>query len=139
SGVNENAGLLLARLASEAGAEPLLTSVTASGAAVWSTLTSPKASAIGLTSSAPWRPVPASAMLVVLAVASVSNDRGAFTWPAAVGSNVTEIAQRATTRSVGGAWGGHGDVGGVLGRAASEVSAGATMSSDATLGPTIER
>src|SRR5690606_1110210 len=74
------AGSLLARLASEAGAVPLLASVIASGPVVWPTWISPKASAIGLTSSAPWRPVPLRAMLVVLAVASVSNDRVAFTW-----------------------------------------------------------
>src|SRR5690606_18574066 len=89
------AGSLLARLASEAGAEPLLTSVIASGPAVWPTWTSVNASAAGLTSSAPRRPVPLKAMLVVSAVASVSNDRVALAWPAAVGSNVTEIAQLA--------------------------------------------
>src|SRR5690606_33984916 len=93
------AGSLLVGAASVAGAVPLLASVIASGPVVWPTWFAPKASVVGMRALARSRPVPLRAMLVVLAVASVSNDRVAFTWPAAVGSNETEIAQLSPTPS----------------------------------------
>src|SRR5690606_27633600 len=59
--------------------------------------TSPKDSEVGLTSSAPCRPVPARARLGALAVASVSNDRVAGAAPATLGVQLTLMVQLAPT------------------------------------------